>query len=212
MHLISCNMHCKVETQETSQILFLGNLQNVWQQGLDLTVLHSTLRLTWPSEASNSHWLVYLWVLICYNFQPNPTVYHVLTPSWLLYIYVCHYKKCCLWVFWHTERLLNVWSIIKLLRREFLPFTLACTSHWPIIPPCLPGESWSSYLLNLIEGVGVRAMLKILDDFSLRLTGATSPHRNQTGSCAECAVKTAQLLSLMALSMMMRAGIRTAGH
>ena len=50
-------------------------------------------------------------------------------------------------------------------------------------------------MLNLIERIGVKAMLKFLDDLSLRLTGATSPHRNQTGNCAEHAVKMAQPLS-----------------
>lgn len=91
-------------------------------------------------------------------------------------------------------------------------FLLAHSPSCEIIPHFLPGESRSSYLLNLIEGIGVRGMLKILDVLSLKLTGATSPHRNQTGSCAEHAVRMAQPLSLMALSMMVSAGIRTAGH
>lgn len=121
VHLVSCNTHWKVETWETSQILFQGNLQNMWQQGLDLTVLRSTLRLVWPSEASHFHWFMCLWVLLCYNFQCNPAVYLVLTP-WLLYLGFCHYKEWCLWVLLLTERLLNVWSIVKLLRKE-LPFS-----------------------------------------------------------------------------------------
>lgn len=48
-------------------------------------------------------------------------------------------------------------------------------------------------------------MLKILDVLSFGLIGATSPHRNHTGNCAQHA-KMSWPLSLMVMSMMMRAG------
>lgn len=112
-----------------------------------------------------------------------------------------------------TQKRVAVFSrSIKYCNFSGMDFLLAHSPSCEVIPRFLWGESWSSYLLNHVEGTGVRAMRKISDDVSLRLTGATSSHRNQTGSCAEHAVRMAQPLSLMALSTMVRAGIRTAGH
>lgn len=73
-------------------------------------------------------------------------------------------------------------------------FLLAHTPSCGIIHCFLPRESWSSHLLNLLDGIGVRAIFNILDGLSLRLTCATSPHINQAESCAECAVRMAQPL------------------
>lgn len=49
VHLVSCNVHWKVETWETSQIVFRGNLQDMWQhlvQLWDLCVPQKLLTLT----------------------------------------------------------------------------------------------------------------------------------------------------------------------
>lgn len=84
-------------------------------------------------------------------------------------------------------------------------FLLADIPSYGVITSVLPGESWNIYSLYLVEWIGVRTMLKILDVLSFGLIGATSPHRNHTGNCAQHA-KMSWPLSLMVMSMMMRAG------
>lgn len=84
-------------------------------------------------------------------------------------------------------------------------FLLADIPSYGVITSVLPGKSWNICSLYLVERIGVRTMLKILDVLSFGLIGASSPHRNHTGNCAQHA-KMSWPLSLMVMSMMMRAG------